>query len=78
VTGWESFEPWLGLIESFPDESIWALADEIPAVWYEGDMDELHKLLAKLLERRARVRELVLTFKNSSRNPFVNWKETIN
>jgi hypothetical protein len=30
-------------------------------------------LLSRLLERRTRVRNLVLSFKNSSRNPFPNW-----
>ena len=40
--------------------------------------EELEKLLTKLLERRSRVRELIEGFKDSSRNPFVNWKEAIN
>ena len=35
ITGWDSFEPWLGKIESFPESSLWPLAEEIPAgvVW---------------------------------------------
>ena len=36
---------------------------------------ELELLLTQLLERRSRVRELILSFKNSSRNPFPNWRE---
>ena len=57
---------------------MWPLAEEVPPEWYEGGAEELEQLLKKLLERRARVRELVLSFKNSSRNPFPNWKEAVN
>ena len=77
VTSWQSFEPWLSRIENFTDRSLWALADEIPPEWYGGAGDELERLLCRLLERRPRVRELILDFKNSSRNPFPNWKETV-
>ena len=78
ITGWDSFEPWLGKIESFPESSLWPLAEEIPPEWYGSDTDALQRLFCKLLERRSRVRELVLSFKNSSRNPFPNWKEMVN
>jgi len=78
VTGWASFEPWLSRIEAFPESSMWPLAEEIPPEWYGGEAEELEKLLTKLLERRSRVRELIEGFKDSSRNPFVNWKEAIN
>ena len=78
VTSWESFEPWLSKIENFPESSLWPLADEIPPEWYGGATDELERLLQRLLERRLRVRELILDFKNSSRNPFPNWREAVN
>jgi len=78
ITGWESFEPWLSRIESFPESSLWPLAEELPPEWYDADIDALQKLLCKLLERRSRVRELILSFKNSSRNPFPNWREWSN
>jgi HipA-like kinase len=78
VTGWPSFEPWLSRIENFPESSVWALAEEIPPEWYGGEMEDLQRLLSKLLERRLRVRELVLEFRNTSRNPFPNWKEVVN
>ena len=78
VTGWESFEPWLSRIETFPESSVWPLAEEIPPEWYGGASEELEKLLRTLLERRSRVRELILAFKNSTRNPFENWKEVVN
>jgi hypothetical protein len=78
VTGWDSFEPWLSNIESFPESSLWRLAEAIPPEWYGSASDELQRLLTQLLNRRPRVRELILAFKNSSRNPFPNWKEVVN
>ena len=78
VTGWAVFEPWLSRIEKFPESSVWALAEEIPPEWYGGDAEELEKLLRKLLERRSRVRELIESFRRSSRNPFGNWEEVVN
>jgi hypothetical protein len=44
--------------------------------WYDSAVDELERLLTTLLERRTRVRDLILPFKHSSRNPFPNWTET--
>jgi hypothetical protein len=73
ITGWESLEPWLSRIESFPESSLWPLFDQIPPEWYDPSADELKQLLSRLLERRSRVRDLIQSFKNSSRNPFPNW-----
>jgi len=73
VTDWESFEPWLGRIENLPIDTIAALADTVPAEWY-GDWDELSRLVERLIQRRSMVRGLVEEFRNSSRNPFPNWK----
>ncbi len=76
VTGWESFEPWLSRIEHFPEDSLWALAEEIPPEWYSGDAEALENLLLKLLRRRSQVRALIVEFRESSRNPFPNWTES--
>jgi len=73
ITGWKSFEPWLSRIEAFPETSIWAAAEEIPPEWYGSTTADLKRLLSKLIDRRSRVRELIVDFKNSSRNPFPNW-----
>ncbi len=48
VTGWESFEPWLSRIETFPESSVWALAEEIPPEWYGGEAEELEQLAAEV------------------------------
>ena len=74
VTEWESFEPWLSRIECFPESSLWPLVDQIPPEWYDSAENELERLLTTLLERRPRVRHFILAFKDSSRNPFPNWR----
>ena len=73
ITGWECFEPALSRIESFPESSLWRLVDQIPPEWYDSAAGELEQLLSRLLERRTIVRDLILSFKNSSRSPFPNW-----
>jgi len=75
ITGWDSFEPWLSRIESFPESPLQSIVDQIPPEWYGSAVDELDGLLYHLLERRALVRDLVLSFKNSPRNPFPNWRD---
>ena len=75
VRGWESFEPWLSRIEVMDDDSIWKAASEIPPEWYCSDWDALEKLAQELIERRARVRELIVLFRNSPRRPFPAWAD---
>lgn len=73
VTGWASFEPWLSRIEQLAPEQVWAIAETIPPEWYENDADALEKLVERLLQRRSLVRDLITTFRESSRQPFPNW-----
>ena len=73
VTGWISFEPWLSRIESLAPETAWAIAEIIPPEWYGGDLSALEVLVERLLARRARVRELIGAFRESTRQPFPNW-----
>jgi hypothetical protein len=73
VTGWESFEPWLTRIEEFDTAKVWAIAETIPPEWYEGDAGVLETLVEKLLSRRSNLRELISSFRESSRQPFPNW-----
>jgi len=74
VTGWASFEPWLTLVEEMPAEALWQIAEGVPAEWYGGDIAEVERLMEQLLVRRSRVRELILAFRESNREPFPNWK----
>lgn len=73
VRGWESFEPWLSRIEGMDEDVIWAGAGEIPPEWYGGEWEALENLAKALIERRARVRELISAFRMSPRRPFPNW-----
>ena len=58
-------------------DEIWACAESIPPEWYEHDVDGLERLVETLLERRSRIRELIAAFRDSSRQPFPQWKQAI-
>ena len=73
VTGWDSFEPWITRVEEMEPEVLWSIAEVVPPEWYGGDPAELEHLLEQMLKRRARVRELITAFRDSSRAPFPNW-----
>lgn len=73
VTGWENFEPWLGRIETLEPDAVWGVAETVPPEWYEGDVGTMESLVEQLLKRRSRVREMIESFRNSSREPFPNW-----
>jgi hypothetical protein len=57
--------------------AIWRCAEEVPVEWY-GETSDMERLVEALLKRRARVPELILGFKNSTRKPFPNWREKVN
>jgi len=73
ICGWDDFEPWLSRIERFPEQDLFAAADDIPPEWYDGDREALDRLLESLLNRRLIVRDLIDSFRVSHRNPFTNW-----
>jgi hypothetical protein len=73
ISGWESFEPWLTRLETMPEDTVWAAANEVPPEWYGGDLSEMEALVEKLLKRRSRIRELVEEFGRSDRKPFPKW-----
>jgi hypothetical protein len=75
VKGWESFEPWLSRIESICEQEIWTQAGGIPPEWYASEWAALECLGLELIERRARVRELITCFRMSPRRPFPAWVE---
>jgi hypothetical protein len=74
VTGWESFEPWLTRVEQMAEETVWGIAEVAPPEWYGGDLTQMERLMEQLLARRERVRELIVAFRDSDREPFPNWK----
>jgi hypothetical protein len=75
VAGMESFEPWLARLEKKITERVLGEeAAQIPPEWYGGDWRALEHLIDRLYRRRERVRELILSARNSGREPFPNWK----
>jgi hypothetical protein len=74
VTGWESFQPALSRAERMSWFDLWHCASEIPAAWYEKDREGLRRIVEALYERRSLIRTLIEAFRDSSRNPFPNWK----
>ena len=75
VTGIDSFEPWLGRVEQRMSQGVLGeIAEEIPPEWYNDEYEELGEMLDRLDQRRARVRELIVSARDSGRQPFPNWK----
>jgi len=75
VSGMESFAPWLERLSA--DKMIRALdetSSQVPPEWYEDDADALHALLERLDLRRGRVNEQIEEARNTSRQPFPNWR----
>jgi hypothetical protein len=75
IRGMESFEPWLGRVESKITEATFdEIQKEIPPEWYSFDFEALEKMLEHLLRRRKLVRELLISAWKSSMQPFPNWR----
>jgi hypothetical protein len=73
VRGWASFEPWMSRLEALDVQAVWEMAEGVPPEWYGGAISEMEALVERLLHRRARVPELIGSFRESSRQPFPNW-----
>ena len=77
VTGWNSFEPWLSSIETMSASSLWEIAELVPPEWYGGDTHVIERLTEQMLARRGRVKELIMSFRDSSREPFPMWEKKV-
>ena len=75
IEGMDAFDPWLRKVEyEISQNDLQNVAKEIPAEWYQSDSENPHRLLAKLYERRSRVRELICSLKRASPRIFPNWR----
>jgi len=75
ITGMESFAPWTARVEKNMTERVLAdIISDLPPEWYEDDYDAVKRLLEQLFRRRTRVPELLLAAKNTTRQPFPNWR----
>ena len=77
VRGWESFEPWLGRVETLAPAVIHEIAGAVPPEWTGHDWGEMEKLVETIVERRSKVRELITAFQHSSRQPFPAWGQAV-
>ena len=77
VRGWESFEPWLSRIENADPQVLWEIAETVPPEWYGAILEDLERLIERLVERRNQVRDLIDGFRKSTREPFQNWREQV-
>lgn len=75
ITGMESFAPWTARLQnSITDRVLSEVVQEIPPDWYADDYDAILRLVEQLYRRRTRVAELLLAAKNTTRQPFPNWR----
>ncbi len=77
VRGWEAFTPWLERIENFDPEIIREIAGEIPPQWIANDWKALENLVETIIARRSKVRESIVAFRDSSRQPFPAWVQAV-
>ena len=75
VRGWDDFEPWLSRIEEMAPEQVFAAGEGVPPEWY-GEWEQLERLLAEVVRRRAKVRDLLMAFRHSTRAPFPRWAKS--
>ena len=75
VTGMEAFQPWLDRLDKkMTEDALGEEAGRIPPEWYGDDWNALEQLIERLYVRRKRLPELILSARNSGREPFPNWK----
>lgn len=74
VTGWDAFEPALTKAEESDIIDLWRCAEPIPPECYGHDAAALEQLVETLHGRRGKIRDLITSFRESSRNPFPNWR----
>ena len=67
----------LGRTEALDEQAVWRCAEVVPPDWY-GETSDIERLVEQLLIRRVKIPELIAQFKDSSRQPFPNWKDTVN
>lgn len=67
-------ETCLERVECFSEETLIQIASAIPDDWLEGENGRFGHLLEKLLDRRKRVRSLLVRILESDAEPFRSWR----
>jgi hypothetical protein len=74
VRSLDTFQPWLDMVQNFPDSVIDSAWKEIPRTWLDdNDAAELEVMLETLLRRRSRVPELLWEMQRKHTKAFANW-----
>jgi hypothetical protein len=74
VRSMDDFQPWLDQVVNFPVETMDQAARQVPLQWTDGEDDALEALLEKLMQRRARVPDLLLDCRRAKPGLFPNWR----
>lgn len=74
VRGLKSFEPFLSRIENLEAFELEVCVRGIPQEWCGEYPEQLMKLAERLFERRRRVRQALIDTRDSSLDPFPNWR----
>jgi hypothetical protein len=64
-------------METMQADRLWAIAEVVPPEWYGGDVAVIEQLMEKMLLRRGRLRELIGSFRDSTREPFPMWEKKL-
>ncbi len=70
----DDFQPCLERILHFPEDVVDEAYKQVPLEWIEGEEDALEAVLEKLLDRRARVPDLINQCRRARPSLFPNWK----
>lgn len=76
VTGWDSFEPVLTKAEEADIIDVWRCAERVVPAWYDHRSEALEQVVEAVHARCGKIRSLIDGFRQSSRNPFPNWKNS--
>ena len=74
VTGLDHFQPWLDMVQHFPEEVVDQALRGLPPQWLNGDMATLESLLEKLMRRRPRVSGLIEECAREKSGVFPRWR----
>jgi len=73
VAGLESFQPFLGRLENLDPDFLEQSAASVPPEWYDGDTDDLCRLVDELAKRRTLVAGMIEECRRSAPQSFPNW-----
>lgn len=75
LAGCDGLQPWLDRVEHFPEDIIDRTVRSLPPEWIDREEDQFEALLARLLDRRSRIRALIEdTVRSPGMTAFPGWR----